>query len=56
MHVGLYKAYFFELSHVLGLFNNFFGLFRELLILSPIILSMVTTAVTLPVSGLLRFH
>jgi len=56
MYLGLFEAFFFELSHLVGLFNNFFGLFRELQILSPIILSMVTTAVTLLVSGLLRFH
>jgi hypothetical protein len=50
--LGLSRAFFFKFSHLLGLFNNFFGLaFRELLILSPKILSMVTTAVTLPVSG-----
>jgi len=53
MYLGLFKAFFFELSHLLGLFNIFFDLFRELLILSPIILSMATTAVTLLVSGLL---
>jgi len=50
--LGVFRAFFFEFSHLLGVFNNFFGLaFRELLILSPKILSMVTTAVTLPVSG-----
>ena len=50
--LGLFRAFIFEFSHLLGLFNNFFGLvFRELLILSPKTLSMVTTAVTLPVSG-----
>ena len=50
--LGLFIAFFFEFSHLLGLFNNFFGLvFRELLILSPKTLSIVTTAVTLPVSG-----
>ena len=33
--LGLFRAFFFEFSHLLGLFNNFFGLaFRELLILS----------------------
>jgi len=32
MHLGLFRAIFFELSHLLGLINNFFGLFRELLI------------------------
>jgi len=48
----LFRAFFFEFSHLVGLFNNFFGLaFRELLILSPKTLSMVTTVVTLPVSG-----
>jgi len=47
--VGLFRAFFFEFSH-LGLFNNFFGLaFRELSIFSPKILSMATTSVTLPV-------
>jgi hypothetical protein len=52
MHLGLFRAFFFELSHLFGLFNKFFGLaFRELLILSPKTLSMVTTAVTLPVLG-----
>jgi len=50
--LGLFRAYFFEFSQLVGLFNNFFGLvFRELLILSPKTLRMVTTAVTLPVSG-----
>jgi len=50
--LGLFRAFFFEFSHLLGLLNNFFGLaFRELLILSPKTLSMVTTAGTLPVSG-----
>ena len=50
--LGLFIAFFFEFSLLIGLFNNFFGLvFRELLILSPKTLSMVTTAVTLPVSG-----
>jgi hypothetical protein len=50
--LGLFRAFFFKFSHLLGLFNNFFGLaFRGLLILSPKTLSMVTTAVTLPVSG-----
>jgi hypothetical protein len=50
--LGLFRAFFFEFSHLLGLFNNFSGLaFRELLILPPKTLSMVTTAVTLPVSG-----
>ncbi len=48
--LGPFRAFFFEFSHLLGLFHNFFGLaFRELLIFSPKILSMVTTAVTLPV-------
>jgi hypothetical protein len=48
--LGLFRAFFFEFSHLLGLFNNFFGLaFRELSILSPKTLSMTTTAVTLPV-------
>ncbi len=48
----LFRAYFFKFSHLLGLFNNFFGLaFRELLILSLKTLSIVTTAVTLPVLG-----
>jgi hypothetical protein len=28
MHLGLFKAFFFELSLLLGVFNNFFGLFR----------------------------
>ena len=50
--LGLFRAYFFKFSHLLGLFNNFFGLaFRELLILSLKTLSIVTTAVTLPVLG-----
>ena len=50
--LGLFRAFFFEFSRLLGLFNNFFGLaFRELLILSPKTFSMVTTAVTLPVLG-----
>jgi len=50
--LGLFRAVIFEFSHLLSLFNNFFRLaFRELLILSPKTLSMVTTAVTLPVSG-----
>ena len=50
--LGLFRAIFYEFSHLLGLFNNFFELaFRELLILSPKTLSMLTTAVTLPVSG-----
>jgi len=50
--LGLFRAFFFEFSHLLGLFNKFFGLaLSELLILSPKALSMVTTAVTLPVSG-----
>ena len=52
--LGLFRAFFFEFSQLLGFLNNFFGLsFRELLILSPKTLSMVTTAVTLPVSGFL---
>jgi hypothetical protein len=47
--LGLFRAFFFEFSHLLGLFNNFFGLaFRELLIFSPKILTRATTAVTLP--------
>jgi len=50
--LGLFRAFFFEFSHLLGLCNNFFGLaFRELLILSPKTLNMVTTTVTLPVPG-----
>jgi hypothetical protein len=50
--LGLFRAFFFKFSHLLGLFNNFFGLvFRELLISSPKTLSMVTTEFTLPVSG-----
>ena len=50
--LGLFRAFIFEFSHLLGLFNNFFGLaFRELLILSLKTLSIVTTAVTLTVSG-----
>jgi len=50
--LGLFRAFFFEFSHLLGLFNNFIGLaFRKLLILSPKTLSMVTTAVKLPVLG-----
>ncbi len=33
--LGLFRAFFFKFSHLLGLFNNFFGLaFRELFILS----------------------
>ena len=52
--LGLFRAFLFEFSHLLGLFNNLLGsAFRELLILSPKTLSMVTTAVTLPVSGCL---
>ncbi len=52
--LGLFRAFFFEFSHLLGLFNNFFGLaFRELRVLSPKTLSIVTTAVTFPV---LEFH
>ncbi len=52
MFFGLFRAFFFEFSHLLGLFNNFFGLaFCELLILFPKTLSIVTTAVTLPVLG-----
>ena len=48
--LGRFRALFFEFSHLLGLFNNFFGLaFRELLILSLKTLSIATTAVTLPV-------
>jgi hypothetical protein len=48
--LGLFRAFIFEFSHLLGLFNNFFGVtFRELLILSPKTLSIATTAVTLPV-------
>jgi len=45
--LGLFRAFIFKFSHLFGLFNNFFGLaFRELLILSPKTLRMVTTAVT----------
>jgi len=52
--LGLFRAFFFEFSLLFGLFNNFAELaFRELLILSPKTLSMVTTTVTLPVSGFL---
>jgi hypothetical protein len=48
--LGLFRAFIFKFSHLLGLFNNFFGLvFRELLILSPKTLSIATTAATLPV-------
>jgi len=48
--LGLFRTFFFEFSHLLGLFNNFFGLaFRELFMFSPKILSRATTAVTLPV-------
>jgi len=48
--LGLFRAFFFEFSHLLGFFNNFYGLtFHELLIFSPKILSRATTAVTLPV-------
>ena len=56
--LGLFRAFFFEFSLLFGLFSNFPGLlFRELQILFPKTLSMVTTAVTLPVSGFqLRFH
>ncbi len=47
---GLFRAFIFEFSHLLGFFNNFFGLaFRELLTFSLEILSMATSAVTLPV-------
>ncbi len=46
----LFRCFFIEFSLLSGLFSNFFGLaFRELLILSPKILSIATTAVTLPV-------
>jgi hypothetical protein len=48
----LFRCFFFEFSLLFGLFSNFPGLlFRELQILFPKTLSMVTTAVTLPVSG-----
>jgi len=49
--LGLFRAFFFEFSHLLVLFNNFFGLaFHELLILFSKTFGMVTSAVTLPVS------
>jgi hypothetical protein len=48
--LGLFRAFFFEFSHLLGLFSNFSGLaFRELLILFPKTLSIATTVVTLSV-------
>ncbi len=48
--LGLFRAFFFEFSLLIGLFSNFPGLtFRELPILSPKTLSIATTAVTLPV-------
>jgi hypothetical protein len=50
--LGLFIAFFFKFSRLFGLFSNFPGLaFRELRLLSPIILSIVTMAVTLPVLG-----
>jgi hypothetical protein len=46
----LFKCFFFEFSLLFGLISNFFGLaFCELPNLSPKILSIATTAVTLPV-------
>ncbi len=46
----LFRPFFFEFSHLLGLLNDFFGLaFRELLNLSPNPFYIATTAVTLPV-------
>ncbi len=46
----LFRPFFFEFSHLLGLLNNFPGLaFHELLGLSPKTLNIATTAVTLPV-------
>ncbi len=48
--LGLFRAFIFEFSLLIGLFSNFPGLaFRELPILSPKVLSIATTAVTLPV-------
>jgi hypothetical protein len=48
--LGLFRAFFFELSHLFGLFNNFPGLaLRELRVLSPKTLSVATMAVTFPV-------
>ena len=46
----LFRPFFFEFSHLLGLLNNFPGLvFRELLGFSPKTFNIATTAVTLPV-------
>ena len=46
----LFRPFFFEFSHLLGLLNNFPGLvFRELLGLSPKTFNITTTAVTFPV-------
>ena len=45
----LFRPFFFEFSHLLGLLNDFPGLaFRELLGLSPKTFNIATTAVTLP--------
>jgi hypothetical protein len=47
---NLFRPFFFEFSHLLGLLNDFHGLsFRELLGLFPKTLKIATTAVTLPV-------
>jgi hypothetical protein len=49
--LGLFRAFFFEISRLFGLFSKFPGLaFRELRVLSPQTLSIATTAVTFPVS------
>ncbi len=47
---GLFRRFFFKFSLLFGLLSNFPGLaFRELQMLSPKTLSIVTTAVTFPV-------
>jgi hypothetical protein len=46
----LFRPFFFEFSHLLGLLNDFPRLaFRELLGLSPKTFNIVTSAVTLPI-------
>ncbi len=50
MFEGLFRPFFFEFSHLLGLLNDFPGLaFCELLNVSPKPFNIATTAVTLPV-------
>jgi hypothetical protein len=45
--LGLFRAFIFKFSHLLGLFSNFPGLaLRELRVLSPKTLSIATMAVT----------